>query len=293
MRLIGQKREGDINITTRSGGMVTIDETYHFIVEADSKFDDRLTVSQCPGLPTVGVSLSAGGLAVCKSKQGTRREDNPLIWDFTCSFSSEVDEDSDQNQQPPNSNPNTWVPVRKTLFERIEETSFVDQSGAAIKNSAGQPFDTGIVRARYIPVWEFSQFEPATVTDETIIARNETVNASTFKGIAAKKLLLIVVDSTLGFYYGQRRRLTTYRIKYNDRDWRQKRLDVGTIYKNSSGVAKPYLVKGQVIMGPLNGSNGQPAGGLDSNDLPDMDGTAPGILNFDQYATDSWTFLRI
>lgn len=282
MQVLGEKRVGEINITSRPGGMVTIDETYHFIVEADAATDDRLTVSQCPGLPIVGVSLSAGGLAICKSKQGTRREDNTRIWDFTCSFSSEVEEDSDQQQQPPGTDPNTWVPVRKTMFERIEEISFVDQAGARIANSAGQPFDTGIVRARFIPVWEFAQFEPATVTDETIITRNETVNASTFKGIAAKKLLLTVVDSTLGFYYGQRRRLTTYRIKYNDRDWRQKRLDVGTVYKSGSDHL-PYLDKsGNVMLGALDGSGAKQAVG-----------TAPAVLYFDQYATNSWTFLRI
>lgn len=282
MRVIGEKREGDVSVTSRGGGLTTIDETYHYIVQADSKTDSRSSVAACPGLPIVGSTLSAGGLAVCKSKQGTRRDDNPLLWDFTCSFSSEVEEDSDQNQQAPGSDPNTWVPVRKTLFERIEEISFVDQSGARIANSAGQPFDTGIVRPRYIPVWEFSQFEPATVTDETIIARNETVNSGTFKTIAAKKLLLIVVDSTLGFYYGQRRRLTTYRLKYNDRDWRQKRLDVGTVYKSGSDHL-PYLDKsGNVMLGALDGSGAKQAVG-----------TAPAVLYFDQYATSSFSFLRI
>lgn len=281
MRVL-EKREGAVNITSRGGGEVTIDETYNFIVQADSKFDDRLTVASCPGLPIVGVSLSAAGLAICKSKQGTRREENPILWDFVCSFSSEVDEDSDQNQQPPGSNPETWVPVRKMLFERREEMSFVDQAGSSIANSAGQPFDTGIVRVRFLPVWEFSQFESASITDEQMLDRNETVNSATFKGKAAKTLLLTIVDSTLGFYYGQRRRLTTYRLTYNSRDWRQKRLDVGTVYKSGSDYL-PYVDKsGNVILGALDGSGGKQAVG-----------TAPAIRNFDQYATNSFSFLRI
>lgn len=293
MRLIGEKREGEVSITSRGGGMVTIDETWHYIVEADSKTDERLVVSRCQGLPIVGSTTSAGGLAVCKSKVGTRRADNPLIWDFTCSFSSEVEEDSDQSQQAPGSDPTTWVPVRKTMFERREYVSFTDKDGTPVLTSAGQPYDTGIVLSRFLPVWEFTQFESATVTDEIMLSRNEVVNASTFKGKAAKTLLCIVVDSTLGFYYGQRRRLSTYRLIYDSKDWRLKRLDVGTIYKNGSGVPKNYIVQGQVIMGPLNGTNGQPAGGFDANGLPDMDGTPPGLRYFDIYATDSFAFLRI
>ena len=89
MRIIGEHRQGDVNLASKGTGEVTIEETYTYIVEADSKTDNRLYVSQCPGLPIVGVSRSAGGLAVCKSISGQRRQENPIIWDFTCSFSSE------------------------------------------------------------------------------------------------------------------------------------------------------------------------------------------------------------
>ena len=49
MRVVGEKRVGEVGITSRGGGAVTIDETYHYIVEADSATDDRITVAGCPG----------------------------------------------------------------------------------------------------------------------------------------------------------------------------------------------------------------------------------------------------
>jgi hypothetical protein len=120
----------------------------------------------------------------------------------------------------------------------------------------------GMTRTRFIPIWSFFQFEAPTVTDETIIGRNEVVNSGTFKGRAAKTLLCTIVKSTIGFYYGQKLRFTQYELRYNVRTWQLKRLDMA-----SDGTA-------------LNGAGAASAG-------------APAILTFDQFATDSFSFLRV
>jgi hypothetical protein len=88
------------------------------------------------------------------------------------------------------------------------------------------------------------------------------VNSGTFKGRAAKTLLCTVVKSTIGFYYGQRLRFTQYELRYNVADWRLKRLDM-----SSDGT-------------PLDGA-GAPAVG------------DPATLYFEQFATDSFSFLRV
>jgi len=144
----------------------------------------------------------------------------------------------------------------------MSEIVNVDASGDPITNSANEMFPEGMTRARFIPIWTFFQFEPPTVTDETIIARNEVVNSGTFKGRAAKTLLCTVVKSTIGFYYGQKLRFSQYELRYNVRTWQLKRLDMA-----SDGT-------------PLNGSGAAAAG-------------APAILTFDQFATNSFSFLRV
>jgi hypothetical protein len=283
MRIIGEHREGDINLTSKGSGEVTIDETYIYTVQADSKSDTRLYVAACPGLPIVGQTLSAGGLAVCKSVRGQRRQDNPLIWDFTCNFSSEVDENNDQQ---PGTDPETWVPVRKTIFERQEYPSFVDAEGKHYQTSAGEDFRDHMMQTRWLLSWEFTQFESASITDEQLMDRNEVVNESTYKGKSPKTLLCRVMESSLGFYYGQRRRLTKYRVTWKSNKWTDRVPDRGTYYLNGSGNKIPFVdFAGNIILGNLNGNGGK----LAETNPP----TDPQILEFDRYPVSDFAFLRI
>lgn len=285
--VVGEKREGQASIRS-AGGTPVLDETYHFLVKSDDKNNSRINILGTPGLPIVGVTVSAFGISVCKGKSAVRREDQPLYWDVTCEFSSEVSES--QSSQNPRSDPEVWVPIYETKFERLQEVVTKDFSGTSIANSAGQPFENGLSISRFIPVWEFFQIESASVTDETIIDRNETVNTSTFKGRAAKTLLLTIMSSQIGFYYGQRRRLTRYSCKYNSRKWTHKRLDVGTVYLDPDGVGpcgaggrSPYKdCEENVILGGLNGSGAKVAVG-----------NPPAVLEFDMFDDIAFSFLRI
>ena len=261
-QLIGEARQGGFSVKS-SGGVPTLVETYEFRVKADSINASRISVSFTPGLPIVNQSISAFGLTTCRSKDATRDPINPLYWDVTCEFSSEVEENQDRGGADEfGSDPVEWTPIYETRFERMSEIVNVDASGDPITNSANEMFPEGMTRARFIPIWTFFQFESPTVTDETIIARNEVVNSGTFKGRAAKTLLCTVVKSTIGFYYGQKLRFSQYELRYNVRTWQLKRLDMA-----SDGT-------------PLNGSGAASAG-------------APAILTFDQFPTNSLSFLRV
>jgi hypothetical protein len=261
-QLIGEARQGGFSVKS-SGGVPTLVETYEYRVKADSINASRISVSFTPGLPIVNQSISAFGLTTCRSKDATRDPINPLYWDVTCEFSSEVEENQDRGGADEfGSDPVEWTPIYETRFERMSEIVNVDVNGDPIDNSRNEMFPEGMTRTRFIPIWTFFQFEPPTVTDETIITRNEVVNSGTFKGRAAKTLLCTVVKSTIGFYYGQKLRFSQYELRYNVRTWQLKRLDMA-----SDGT-------------PLNGSGAASAG-------------APAILTFDQFATDSLSFLRV
>lgn len=279
--LLGEARPGDGYLRSNNG-MPSYEETWHYIVESDDKFENRANVILTAGLPQLNVTPSPSGVGVCRGIRCNRREGQPLLWDVTVEFSSDVADS--QGNPDPQSDPETWVPIYETKFERLQEIVTKDYSGTAIANSAGQPFQTGMQVSRFIPVWEFFQLESAAISDETIIARNETVNSTTFRGRAQDTLLLTVLSSVVGYFYGQPRRLSRYSLKWNHRNWKHKRLDVGTIYKSGSDLL-PYLDDGDppnVILGPLNGSGAKVTAG-----------DPPAVLEFDMYnSIDFNTFLR-
>lgn len=276
--LLGLARKGDVNIRSKSG-IPIVEETYYYKVLSDVQNEAYLNVTGTAGLPVVGVTVSPGNVGRCNSKSATNDPVNTRLWHVTCTFTSEVEDK--QGNFDPASNPVTWIPIYETKFERLQEVVTVDKDGDAIANSAGQPFPSGMTVTRLIPIWEFFQFEAATVTDEQIIDRNETVNNATFKGKPEKTLLLTVNSSVIGFYYGIALRLTQYSIRYNKDNWTHKRLDVGEAYLDG-GVLKPYLIDGKLVMGPLDGSGGKA-----------NDGDPPAILEFDRYTPISFSFLRI
>lgn len=277
--LRGEGRPGQGRIRS-SGGIPIVEETFHYLVEsdADPTTETRLNVLATSGLPIVNLSIGSSGLSVCRSKDAVRRENQVHLWDVVATFTSEVQE----NGADLSTDPNTWIPVYETKFERLQEVVTKDLDGTSVANSAGQPFENGLTIGRFIPYWEIFQFESAGVSDETIIDRNEIINSNVFKGRPAKSLLLTVTSSVVGFYYGYPRRLTQYQIRYNSRLWTHKRLDVGTVYIGGGGTHSPYLDEDGNVM----------LGGLDGNGAKVAVGDPPETLEFEIYEKKSFNFLR-
>ena len=194
--LLGEQSDGQGGIRS-SGGVPILDEVYRYLVRMADVTADRVDALAVTGVPIPGVTRSANGYGVCKTVEAIRRPEQRLLWDISAVFSSEVDER--QNVQSVTGVPTEWVPIYETKFERLQEVTTKDVDDDAVANSAGQPFENGLMRSRFIPIWEFFQFEAETVTDEEIIDRNETVNEAEFKGREAKTLLLTVLSSVIGF----------------------------------------------------------------------------------------------
>ena len=276
--LQGKTISGSVELAIKNGGPVWR-QSQSYRVEADSDDPPYSGILLTSGLPIPMTTFTDDGLMICQSLGADRIPKHRRLWEVTAEFSSDVEQS--QNTQFPEE----WVPVYELKKERVQEPSFTDASGNAIINSAGQTFPQGIILTRYLPVWEFFQFEPASLSDEQMLTRDEVVNSTVFKGRAAKTLLCTITSSVIGFYYGRLRRLTQYRIIYNVRDWTDKRLDTGTVYLDG-GVQKPYTVgtapNEVVIEGSLNGSGAKQTAGV-----------APAIRVFDKFPTiDFNTFLR-
>lgn len=298
-----ETREGSARLRSRRG-IPIYEETYTYIVVADHKLQTRAEILSTTGLPIINVTGGPGGYSICRALDATRRTANPLYWDVRAEFSSEIEENSDPSSGNKIGDPETWIPIYETKFERYQEVVAKDFSGAPFVNSAKQSFSTGLTITRHIPIWEFFQFEPASVTDETVIERSETVNANEFRGRAEHTLLLIVMSSIIGFYYGIRRRLTHYQLKYNRKNWKTKMLDVGSRHLSLDGTKMvPYQMRINPsgtftadnlirISGPL--VNGGPAGGYETGtDYAVIDDSEPDILEFAKYPTSDFLFLRI
>jgi hypothetical protein len=260
---------------------------------ATSKTEDYLDVLSTAGLPIVGVTTEPTGYAVCTSKNAVRRAENPLYWDVTCDFSSEVDDRSGSSGGPGSAevgnNPELWVPIYETKYWQYTEPVIKTTNGTLIANSAGEQFPTTTLVTKFLPMWEFFQIEPASLTDETILDRCDVINSTIFKGREPKTLLCTVLSSVIGRYYGSLRRLTQYQLKYKPDEWTLKKPDVGTRYYSiEQNKNVDYTIdeagNGTIINGPLDGAGGKANNGL---------GPAE-ILEFDIYTEVSFsTFLRI
>lgn len=278
----GERRVGDISIRS-SGGIPLVEETYVFLVEAESKDASRISVMFTPGLPVVNQTVSSFGLTVCRTMNAVRMAGKATLWEVTCGFSSEVEENQIGSSGQAQADPTQWVPVYETKFERVQQVVSRDYAGNPIVNSAGQRFPAGLTITRKLPQWELYQFEPATVTDMDVINRSEVVNSVAFRGFGIKTILCVVLSSQIGFYYGARLRFTRYSLTYDPYDWRHKRLDIGRAFK-SGATLLPYTDNdGNIIEGALNGTGGKVA----------AVGDDPSILNFDMYnAVNLSSFIR-
>lgn len=270
-----EKRSGSARIRT-SRGRLTYEEDWEFLVKSDSRFEDRNVVLGTVGLPIPLVSIR--GSMVCRSLDVKRREEQPMLWDCAASYSSEVEENQGGSQ---GGDPTTWVVVRETKFETLTEIAYRDRLNVPIVNTAKAPFETLPMFKRLIPVWEFWQFESLAVTDEILADRNETYNENDYKQKAAFTLLCNVGSSSVGFYYGFRRRLTQYTLKYNWKTWKLRIPSVGT-HELIAGVLTPIYKGGELTLK-----------GLKEDGTKVGDTETPFLMSFDEYQPSDFSFLRI
>jgi len=268
--LIGERREGAVSVRQGTGGILNYEQDYHYLVQADHIGQNRFVIATTPGLPVVN-QTQIDGLIMCKSKTAKRMDKVALLWEVTCTFSSEVQEGTDPST-PQQGDPLAWQPVAEVEFEPDEEVVRKDVDGKAWVNSANKPFETGLVVPSLIASATFTQFESAgSLTLNGIMDRNAKVNSATYNSFAKNTLLLFVQRATIGFFYGTRCWRIQYNMKYKDKPalpskpdtggWTIQQLDAGYQYYDGD-LLKPFLDDGDTgspYVGLLNGSGGKVA----------------------------------
>ena len=267
-QIVGEQRGGKASLKDGGESGLSFSSSVDFLVVTDDKYTTREEVLlNTPGLPVVG--LSYGPLnARCTSKDATRRKENPLYWDVSCSFETGKEKNR-QDPENPSDDPTTWIPVFVIdSFTTRERPLTVDKTPASAgnvnfgttgpykpQNSARQPFEDPLTEQITLCQFSFTQFENPSQDINDIMDRNDTVNETTFAGRAARTLLLNVARAELGFYGGYAAWRVEYRVTYDPDTWDEKRLDVGSCYL-ASGVQKPYEdeISSYRIVGFLNGS---------------------------------------
>lgn len=303
------KREGDIRVRRKSDGTLTIEQDWHFRIEADNLTQDRLTILYgTAGVPQFNVTYGSYGL-VLDSAEGQRLDEDPLLWDCVYHLSNTVAEGQERDPATGNQqtgDPTVWVPWVEASFEDYDEVlreslaildpekhpdiGGSDADGYNARkwvNSAGQPYESGFIRQKRLVKRQFTQFDKASgggaITFDQMLARNDLVNSGTFLGKPKRTLRLALDNIAIGTYYGVRCWRGDYSLIYKPDDWRLKQLDVGWYYKDEDNKLQPFTDElGNPIVGALNGTGGAA-----------VDQTNPAIRYHKEFEESDFSFLRV
>jgi len=129
------------------------------------------------------------------------------------------------------------VPIYKGKIQTVPEVMYKDFSDPPLPylNSAFAKFPEPLVVNRPIIVYEFTQFEPATITDEQIGDRNDTINSVDHRGFDAQTLHLSIPEFERGFFFGFPAVRIQYRVAYKKNKWLNRPIDAGYEFYTTDG----------------------------------------------------------
>lgn len=269
-----------------SEGKLVFETTLVYRVKADAITADSSNILLTPGLPQVNFSTISQGLliAVCKSKSAKQDKKNRLYWEVTCRFDTRPRKSSeeDQSEEEQAGDPTGWTPRVTLEYEEEYEYFATDITGKAFANSAGTSFAEGFQTPYDIMVWNFTQYEPPSVTEETLTERSGGINKNTWRGYEPQTWICRVRRAELGVTNGFECWKIDYQLKYNKRKWTVKVLDTGPHYIAANGELVPFVDRDMNrFHGPLDGEGGK--GDKDS----------PVTIAFEKFDKIDFDFIRL
>lgn len=227
---------------TKDGFLFTENRTY--VVISDDSRESPVAVAATPGLPIPGISFTSSG-AVCRALNPEQDEKQPKVWYVDAEFTTEPLNQRVDPTGTPDPNPVNWIPIYEGVVETFTEVMMKDQDGKPYVNSAKDKFPEPLLQNRPIIVYEFSQYEPKTITDFDIGNRTYTTNSSAFGPWPKQTLQLIVKKFTRGWFFGYETVKIDYRMAYKEENWLNKPLNMGYSYRATVGgdrVNSPVIV---------------------------------------------------
>lgn len=282
--------------------------TFHYLIDAGSKTETRENILYSGVLPFAGITTRADG-SVCSNVEIVRDTKNAQYWHGVVEYSTRSnDQDVGSGDA---ADPMTWTPIWKIDNALQDFVTPIDFNGVPILNSAKQPFDQGLVQTKTISTFRFAQYEPDTLTEADIAARNNSTNDADFNGFDKFTLKLTIEGSERGSYANVSARKIFYRIDYyqgdaagtfkewdsgstewvdstTDSGWLEVRADVGPTYVDAGIRKRATTDQGHLDQFNLNGAGGWVGAGGDNNQLP------PAYLAFQKLRPlDFELFLRV
>jgi len=148
----GPTSQGPLMSRSGRNGSLVLEQEVVYRVIADS-------VGQSPDvIRTTTSGLPITGVGDCRNVRMEQVPENRLHWLVTVSLSTEVAENNDP-ATPQTGDPVDWIPQAEVEFEPMEEVARKDKDNKLYLNTAGDPFESGLILHRRIPTRVFSQFE--------------------------------------------------------------------------------------------------------------------------------------
>lgn len=259
----------------QSGQNITYTERRTYIVLSDIKNDSVINVLSTAGLPRVMLTTvdGTGGQCVCTDVSPKQDDGCSYTWFVDVEFST----NAEKQETSGDPDPTTWIPVYSGKVETYPEVLYRDFSSPRkpYLNSAGDKFPEPLIVKRPVIVYDFYQYEPATITDSEIGDRNDTVNTASVRDFAAETLKLTVTGFERGWFFGFPAVRINYSIAYKKDKWLNEPLNAGYGYK----IAGKRYPSDKLVF-------------LNSDGSPKADSAEPDVLTFKESRQISFSFLR-
>lgn len=237
-----------------------------FQVLVDSPYDGSVTVENAAGIPTIGTTYTnASGEfdngIVLVQKESHRSDRHRLLWEVTCSYSSEYQNLTRILSEPPeieyttetatepilgqpatNYDPRNAVAPQQTGWTDGQQI-FLSEGKGSVRNSAGQLFDPPPTRRVSVPIVRFTRNEASFSVANKVYYEN-SVNANPWNGLQARQAFCREMSAQVLYFCPPTVNLmrlvynrVTYTFALKDITWDLWMLDCGPFYLDYTGVA--------------------------------------------------------
>jgi hypothetical protein len=225
-------------------GTLTPEERQYLVtyeVHCDENTDTEVTALGAAGIPRIGDQHPQDAAARCLSVSAKlRNERDYRLYTVDAEYTSQMGED-DVVTQDPNTPPDLRVPELEVEMVPYEDDLFVDLDGKPLRNTAGQfiPYEQRLY-TRYRAVIKYRRWWSAADFDIVLdsYAAAGKVNASEWRGIAARSALITRVFAQRMFFEGRLYYQVDYEIALAD-SWKKKVYSEGFLAKPLAPPANP------------------------------------------------------